>query len=93
MFCSCVQRLVSPPGDFQFSVSSDDNSEFWLSSDESPLNARLLVYVGQVSTDGPQREAALKYGKWALSVQEWTHWFYRYHLATGYYIKTLEWII
>ncbi|CAG01131.1 unnamed protein product, partial [Tetraodon nigroviridis] len=34
-------------GDFQFSVSSDDNSEFWLSSDESPLNARLLVYVGQ----------------------------------------------
>lgn len=41
----------SPPGDFQFSVSSDDNSEFWLSSDESPLNARLLVYVGQVSTE------------------------------------------
>uniref|UniRef100_A0A3Q1J1Y6 Beta-1,4-N-acetylgalactosaminyltransferase n=1 Tax=Anabas testudineus TaxID=64144 RepID=A0A3Q1J1Y6_ANATE len=36
-------------GDFQFSVSSDDNSEFWLSPDESPLNARLLVYVGQVS--------------------------------------------
>lgn len=41
---------VFPPGDFQFSVSSDDNSEFWLSPDESPLNARLLVYVGQVST-------------------------------------------
>uniref|UniRef100_A0AAY5L028 Hexosyltransferase n=1 Tax=Esox lucius TaxID=8010 RepID=A0AAY5L028_ESOLU len=37
-------------GDFQFSVSSDDNSEFWLSTDESPLNARLLVYVGQVRT-------------------------------------------
>uniref|UniRef100_A0A3B3YT42 Beta-1,4-N-acetylgalactosaminyltransferase n=1 Tax=Poecilia mexicana TaxID=48701 RepID=A0A3B3YT42_9TELE len=36
-------------GDFQFSVSSDDNSEFWLSPDECPLNARLLVYVGQVS--------------------------------------------
>lgn len=47
----CGQHLLSPPGDFQFSVSSDDNSEFWLSSDESPLNARLLVYVGQVSTE------------------------------------------
>ncbi|KPP65304.1 hypothetical protein Z043_116288 [Scleropages formosus] len=34
-------------GDFQFAVSSDDNSEFWLSSDESPLNARLLAYVGR----------------------------------------------
>uniref|UniRef100_A0A3Q3XD94 Beta-1,4-N-acetylgalactosaminyltransferase n=1 Tax=Mola mola TaxID=94237 RepID=A0A3Q3XD94_MOLML len=38
-------------GDFQFSVSSDDNSEFWLSSDDSPLNARLLVYVGQLGTE------------------------------------------
>ncbi|MED6252151.1 N-acetyl-beta-glucosaminyl-glycoprotein 4-beta-N-acetylgalactosaminyltransferase 1 [Ataeniobius toweri] len=36
-------------GDFQFSVSSDDNSEFWLSPDESPLNARLLVYVGKLT--------------------------------------------
>ncbi|KAI5088652.1 N-acetyl-beta-glucosaminyl-glycoprotein 4-beta-N-acetylgalactosaminyltransferase 1-like, partial [Silurus meridionalis] len=34
-------------GDFQFAISSDDNSELWLSSDEKPLNARLLVYVGQ----------------------------------------------
>ncbi|KAF3689011.1 N-acetyl-beta-glucosaminyl-glycoprotein 4-beta-N-acetylgalactosaminyltransferase 1 [Channa argus] len=38
-------------GDFQFSVSSDDNSEFWLSPDESPLNARLLVYVGKLGTE------------------------------------------
>uniref|UniRef100_A0A4W6EJY8 Beta-1,4-N-acetylgalactosaminyltransferase n=1 Tax=Lates calcarifer TaxID=8187 RepID=A0A4W6EJY8_LATCA len=38
-------------GDFQFSVSSDDNSELWLSPDESPLNARLLVYVGQLGTE------------------------------------------
>uniref|UniRef100_A0A8C1FZ15 Hexosyltransferase n=1 Tax=Cyprinus carpio TaxID=7962 RepID=A0A8C1FZ15_CYPCA len=30
-------------GDFQFSIASDDNSELWLSSDESPLNARILV--------------------------------------------------
>ncbi|XP_043938605.1 N-acetyl-beta-glucosaminyl-glycoprotein 4-beta-N-acetylgalactosaminyltransferase 1 [Protopterus annectens] len=34
-------------GDFQFSIASDDNSEFWLSSDESPANARLLVFVGK----------------------------------------------
>ncbi|XP_008310543.1 N-acetyl-beta-glucosaminyl-glycoprotein 4-beta-N-acetylgalactosaminyltransferase 1 [Cynoglossus semilaevis] len=38
-------------GDFQFSVSSDDNSELWLSPDENPLNARLLVYVGKLGTE------------------------------------------
>nr|XP_057932599.1 N-acetyl-beta-glucosaminyl-glycoprotein 4-beta-N-acetylgalactosaminyltransferase 1-like isoform X1 [Doryrhamphus excisus] len=38
-------------GDFQFSVSSDDNSEFWLSPDESPLNARMLAFVGQLGTE------------------------------------------
>ncbi|XP_026775166.3 N-acetyl-beta-glucosaminyl-glycoprotein 4-beta-N-acetylgalactosaminyltransferase 1 isoform X1 [Pangasianodon hypophthalmus] len=38
-------------GDFQFAVASDDNAEFWLSSDESPLNARLLVYVGQLGSE------------------------------------------
>ncbi|TRY82902.1 hypothetical protein DNTS_011648, partial [Danionella cerebrum] len=38
-------------GDFQFAVSSDDNSEFWLSSDESPLNARLLAFVGKLGTE------------------------------------------
>uniref|UniRef100_A0A4W4HCP5 Beta-1,4-N-acetylgalactosaminyltransferase n=1 Tax=Electrophorus electricus TaxID=8005 RepID=A0A4W4HCP5_ELEEL len=38
-------------GDFQFAVASDDNSEFWLSSDDSPLNARLLVYVGQLGSE------------------------------------------
>ncbi|NWQ84534.1 B4GN4 acetylgalactosaminyltransferase, partial [Columbina picui] len=35
-------------GDFQFSVASDDNSEFWLSSDESPSNARLAAFVGKL---------------------------------------------
>ncbi|KAG7468426.1 hypothetical protein MATL_G00142820 [Megalops atlanticus] len=38
-------------GDFQFAVASDDNSEFWLSSDENPLNARLLVYVGRLGSE------------------------------------------
>lgn len=37
-------------GDFQFSVASDDNSEFWLSSDESPSNLRLAAFVGKVCT-------------------------------------------
>ncbi|XP_052453761.1 N-acetyl-beta-glucosaminyl-glycoprotein 4-beta-N-acetylgalactosaminyltransferase 1 isoform X1 [Carassius gibelio] len=38
-------------GDFQFAVSSDDNSEFWLSSDDSPLNARLMAYVGKLGSE------------------------------------------
>uniref|UniRef100_A0AAY4CLZ7 Beta-1,4-N-acetylgalactosaminyltransferase n=1 Tax=Denticeps clupeoides TaxID=299321 RepID=A0AAY4CLZ7_9TELE len=38
-------------GDFQFAVASDDNSELWLSSDENPLNARLLVYVGRLGSE------------------------------------------
>ncbi|NXT40877.1 B4GN4 acetylgalactosaminyltransferase, partial [Pelecanoides urinatrix] len=38
-------------GDFQFSVASDDNSEFWLSSDESPSNSRLLAFVGKLGTE------------------------------------------
>uniref|UniRef100_A0A8D0L683 Beta-1,4-N-acetylgalactosaminyltransferase n=1 Tax=Sphenodon punctatus TaxID=8508 RepID=A0A8D0L683_SPHPU len=38
-------------GDFQFSVASDDNSEFWLSSDESPANARLVAFVGKLGTE------------------------------------------
>ncbi|XP_072554313.1 N-acetyl-beta-glucosaminyl-glycoprotein 4-beta-N-acetylgalactosaminyltransferase 1 isoform X1 [Paramormyrops kingsleyae] len=38
-------------GDFQFAVASDDNSEFWLSPDDNPLNARLLVYVGQLGSE------------------------------------------
>lgn len=35
-------------GEFVFAVSSDDNSEFWLSTDESPLNAQMLAFVGEV---------------------------------------------
>ncbi|XP_062918253.1 N-acetyl-beta-glucosaminyl-glycoprotein 4-beta-N-acetylgalactosaminyltransferase 1-like isoform X1 [Mobula hypostoma] len=38
-------------GDFQFAIASDDNSEFWLSSDESPANAKLLIHVGKLGTE------------------------------------------
>ncbi|XP_061306982.1 N-acetyl-beta-glucosaminyl-glycoprotein 4-beta-N-acetylgalactosaminyltransferase 1 [Pezoporus flaviventris] len=37
--------------DFQFSVASDDNSELWLSSDESPANSRLVAFVGRLGTE------------------------------------------
>lgn len=50
-----VRRAARPPeslscglGDVQFSVASDDNSEFWLSPDESPAGAQLVAYVGKV---------------------------------------------
>ncbi|NWU55319.1 B4GN4 acetylgalactosaminyltransferase, partial [Dromas ardeola] len=38
-------------GDFQFSVASDDNSEFWLSSDDNPSNSRLAAFVGKLGTE------------------------------------------
>ncbi|NXG76774.1 B4GN4 acetylgalactosaminyltransferase, partial [Baryphthengus martii] len=38
-------------GDFQFSVASDDNSEFWLSSDDSPSNSRLAAFVGKLGSE------------------------------------------
>uniref|UniRef100_A0A674JM25 Beta-1,4-N-acetylgalactosaminyltransferase n=1 Tax=Terrapene triunguis TaxID=2587831 RepID=A0A674JM25_9SAUR len=38
-------------GDFQFSVASDDNSEFWLSSDEIPANARVVAFVGKLGSE------------------------------------------
>lgn len=31
-----------------FALSSDDNSELWLSTDDSPLNVGMLAYVGKV---------------------------------------------
>ncbi|XP_043980575.1 beta-1,4-N-acetylgalactosaminyltransferase 3 [Gambusia affinis] len=38
-------------GHFVFAVSSDDNSELWLSTDQSPLNVQLLAWVGKTGAE------------------------------------------
>lgn len=37
-------------GKYSFAISSDDNSELWLSPDDSPLNVRLVAWVGNLTT-------------------------------------------
>uniref|UniRef100_A0A3P8T8M7 Hexosyltransferase n=1 Tax=Amphiprion percula TaxID=161767 RepID=A0A3P8T8M7_AMPPE len=46
---SCFLLPVS--GEFVFALSSDDNSELWLSTDDSPLNLQLLSWVGKTGTE------------------------------------------
>lgn len=51
----CAARFVliistcSLPGEYIFAVASDNNAEFWLSSDESTKNIKLMAYLGKVN--------------------------------------------
>lgn len=38
-------------GEYVFALSSDDNSDFWLSTDESPLNLQLLAWIGKTGAE------------------------------------------
>ncbi|KAG9280437.1 beta-1,4-N-acetylgalactosaminyltransferase 3-like isoform X2 [Astyanax mexicanus] len=52
----------SASGQYIFAISSDKNSEFWLSLNEEPQNIRLLAYIGRT---GAEWSAPGEYGKFA----------------------------
>ena len=50
-FGARIFGYIHPPMDgfYTFAISSDDSSEFWLSSDADPLNLELLAEVGGIT--------------------------------------------
>ncbi|XP_037624421.1 beta-1,4-N-acetylgalactosaminyltransferase 3 isoform X1 [Sebastes umbrosus] len=54
-------------GEFVFAMSSGDNSELWLSTDDSPLNVQLLAWVGKT---GAEWSAPHEFEKYASQVSK-----------------------
>ncbi|XP_060758924.1 beta-1,4-N-acetylgalactosaminyltransferase 3 [Neoarius graeffei] len=58
---------LHPPisGEYIFAVASDNNAEFWLSSDESTKNIKLMAYLGKT---GKEWAAPGEYGKFSTQI-------------------------
>ncbi|XP_017350128.1 beta-1,4-N-acetylgalactosaminyltransferase 3 [Ictalurus punctatus] len=54
-------------GEYIFAIASDDNSEFWLSSNESTKNLKLMAYLGKA---GNEWAAPGEYEKFASQISE-----------------------